>query len=197
MKAMTMFLQYHHTFLLPRLLNVQHSIKQFYENIRNELHTLYDESIHHYRTIQCPILLLQQPVRSKVITTTASNNSATLGHNNNSNNVALQIIQYTCDYTHETILLFLKLVGSILVVLYHRSILHFCFYMILKILKIVYQYNPVRLVLVYGWFGRRRRRPSTPTTSVIITTTTTTNGHAASIITTEEDLYMDSHEMTK
>ena len=121
-----------------------------------------------------------------------NNNSIQQFCNNNNINVALQIIQYTCDHTHETILLFLKLVGSILAVVYHRSILHFCYYnMILKKL-----YNPVRLVFVCCWFGPRRR-PSTPTTSVIITTSTTTNGHAASIITTEEDLYMDSHETTK
>jgi hypothetical protein len=192
MKVNTILSRYYHTHLLPRLLEVHHSLLQFYDNLWNELQILYDESIQHYRTIQCP--KLQQSIRSTTDTTSTSipTSNRTLGHN-----VGLQMIQYTCDHTHETILLFLKLFGGILVVVYHRSLLRFGWYLILNFLGFIYYYNPIRL-LFNCLFGRRRRRqlPLKPTSHH--PALVTTNGHTSStMITTEEDLYMDTNGTTK
>ena len=172
------------THVYPKQVAGYHQIFLFVEGIQ----TLYDESILHYQTIQCP--KLQQSITmplssssSSISNTTHSTKTAT----SSSRNVALQMIQYTCTHTHETIILFVKIVGGIVLVVFHQSILRLIWYMARTIfVGIIYTYNPIRLLylLIFG----RRRRPKQPSPLVVVM-----NGNHTTT-TTEDDLYMDPNE---
>ena len=170
---------YSQTYLSPRILQVRHYFLHVYYNIVvHEIVTFYDESMDHYRTMVCP-QLQQSLTRPKSSSSTTSRSSSTTTTPNQNINVAVQVVQYTCDHTHETIVLLIKIVLGTLLLIYHQSILRLVWVIGCTILMgVVYHYNPVRLL--YRWlFGRRRHRPS-------MAVTMNGNHSAAS----EEDLYI-------
>jgi uncharacterized protein YfkK (UPF0435 family) len=153
----------YHRHLHPYVLDLQDSLILFYANILHELQNYLDGMLVQHSN-QC-IKLLQS--------------MSTPNENNNMKKwippFVIQSVQYSCDNPNEALNMYMKIVLSILLIVFHRTILRLIWTTSVSILLfVVWTINPIRL-LFFRRRNQRQKRLAMKTTGIYHKHSLTTN----------------------